>query len=122
MFLYVGAQLIRYAVRSVSTKRVNEEVQTLYEQAMATPLPVAAVIDPAEIEREASGESRSGAAAAPEQETIGGSRSDELAAPEQTEANNSPSPAPELTLLSAYQYIGDTILPECAELIAKNRI
>lgn len=36
MFLYASVNLFQYAVRSVKTKRTNEELQVLYEEAMET--------------------------------------------------------------------------------------
>lgn len=88
VFLYASVNLVQYAIRSVSTKRTNEELQNIYEKAMETVSPetTTAVLEP---------------------ETT----------PTMT---LEPTTTPKPELLNTYQYIGDTILSEAAEMQKKN--
>ena len=107
VFLYAAGSLIHYAARSVSTRNTNEELQALYEQMTETMKP--------EIEQ---------AAAAPTTEI------EQTMAPTaeipQTTAAPSSEPMPTVTaepkeqLPASYQYIGESVLPEMAELYSRN--
>jgi sortase B len=86
ILLYATVSLVRYKIRSVSTKQVNEELQEMYEQAAETPNPETPTMAPA---------------------------------PTPT-STLEPTATPKPALLSSYQYIGDTILPEAEEMLRKN--
>lgn len=87
VFLYGTVSLIRYSINSVSTKRTNEELQSIFDEAVET-------------------------------------TNMELESPE--DIVSMPTSMPMSTvkqkpeLLSSYQYIGDTVLPEAAEMLEKN--
>lgn len=86
VFLYASVNLVQYAIRSVSTKRTNEELQNIYEKAMETALPETTALEP-----------------------------------ESTPIMTlEPTATPKPELLDTYQYIGDTIPSESAEMLKKN--
>ena len=47
VFLYATVSLVLYGIRSVSTKRANEELQAMYEEAMETPNAEMSTLEPA---------------------------------------------------------------------------
>lgn len=96
VFLYAAGSLIHYAVRSVSTRNTNEELQALYEQMTETMKP--------EIEQ----------TTAPTAETP------QMTAAPSSEPVPTATAEPKEQLPVSYQYIGESVLPEMAELYSRN--
>ena len=87
VFLYGTVSLIRYSINSVSAKKTNEELQSIFDEIVEMSNPE--------------------------------SDSPEYIVSMPTSIPTSTvTPKPEL--LSSYQYIGDTVLPEAAEMLQKN--
>lgn len=94
--IYSGVMLTKFIVRSVATKRTNETVQAIHEEALAAEQ--AAGVEP--------------------------SQADETPVPRATKvfaANPNTTTAPITMKKKTYQYIGNTILPQVKELLSHNR-
>lgn len=100
VFLYGTGSLIMYGIRSINTKRTNTELQETYGSTMersmlATPVPS---LTPVPV---------------PTTAAVSEVTFEPTAVPKPTD-----TPKPEL--LSSYQYIGNSILPEMEEMLEKN--